>query len=45
MLGTYVEEDFLAGLPIVDTVPEGFTAATDFDSRTAWGGYIHPIKD
>jgi hypothetical protein len=45
MLGTYNEDEFLTGLKIVDSVPEGFTAADKFDARDTWGGYIHPIRD
>jgi len=45
MLGSYNEDDFLSGLTIIDTVPEGFTADIAFDARTKWPSYIHPIRD
>jgi len=45
MLGTYIEDEFLTGLKIVDSVPDGFTADPNFDARQTWGSYIHPIRD
>ena len=44
MLGNF-EDDTYEGIDLVSEPAEGFTAPTNFDSRTQWPNYVHAIRD